>query len=211
MPYLNSAHSPNGIALSPYTPDHTNAPPAPFNNKPSHAPNGLPTPTSDSHPNRGSGDYDDSRRSSVTNSIHTGMNNLGLGPASPYTSNNQSQSSCVWLAEGTGYPNKWIFQRSLLHHERWVNILVWVQPRRRRSGWLCSRPCRSSDLGESQAGGLQRRRAHAWSSLCLPRSRRPTTIWTTAVQFFEEEQFCRILHQQRVDRRVIQAPPGPTR
>lgn len=95
MPYLNSAHSPNGVALSPYTPDYTSAPPAPFNTKTSHPPNGLPTPTSDSHPNRGSGDFDDSRRSSVTNSIHTGMNNLGLGPASPYTSNNQSQSSLV--------------------------------------------------------------------------------------------------------------------
>ncbi|KEF63393.1 uncharacterized protein A1O9_01370 [Exophiala aquamarina CBS 119918] len=95
MPYLNSAHSPNGIAPSPYTPDHTSAPPAPFNNNTSHPPNGLPTPTSDSHPNRGSGDFDDSRRSSVTNSIHTGMNNLGLGPGSPYTSNNQSQSSLV--------------------------------------------------------------------------------------------------------------------
>lgn len=95
MPYLNSAHSPNGIAPSPYTPDHPSAPPAPFNSNTSHPPNGLPTPTSDSHPNRGSGDFDDSRRSSVTNSIHTGMNNLGLGPGSPYTSNNQSQSSLV--------------------------------------------------------------------------------------------------------------------
>ncbi len=95
MPYLNSAHSPGGPGLSPYSPDHTSAPPAPFSNGMHHQSNGLPPPSSDSHPHRGSGDYDESRRSSVTNSIHHGMNNLGLGPASPYTSGNASQSSLV--------------------------------------------------------------------------------------------------------------------
>jgi hypothetical protein len=98
MPYLNSAHSPTGTGLSPWTPDNPSAPPAPFNNSVHPQPNGLAAPTSDpaSHPNRGSGDYDDSRRSSVvSNGIHAGMNNLGLGPSSPYTSNNASQTSLV--------------------------------------------------------------------------------------------------------------------
>ncbi|KIX01369.1 uncharacterized protein Z518_09094 [Rhinocladiella mackenziei CBS 650.93] len=95
MPYLNSAHSPTGPGPSPYTPENTSAPPAPFNGGLQHTPNGLPAPTSDPNPNRGSGDFDDSRRSSVSNSIHSGMNNLGLGPTSPYTSNNASQTSLV--------------------------------------------------------------------------------------------------------------------
>jgi hypothetical protein len=93
MPFLNSAHSPNGPIPSPYTPDNPSAPRVPYK---TNVANGLPTPTSDSHPHRGSGDFDDSRRGSVTNSIHNGMNNLGLGgPTSPYTSNNQSQTSLV--------------------------------------------------------------------------------------------------------------------
>ncbi|KIW92429.1 uncharacterized protein Z519_07413 [Cladophialophora bantiana CBS 173.52] len=98
MPYLNSAHSPTGAGPSPYTPDNPSAPPAPFNGVLHQQPNGLPAPTSDpnSNPNRGSGDFDDSRRSSVaSNSIHTGMTNLGLGPTSPYTSTNASQTSLV--------------------------------------------------------------------------------------------------------------------
>ncbi|KIW41811.1 hypothetical protein, variant 1 [Exophiala oligosperma] len=93
MPYLNSAHSPTGP--SPYTPENTTAPPAPFNSALSHQTNGLPTPSSDLNQHRGSGDYDESRRGSVTNSIHHGMNNLGLGPTSPYTSTNASQTSLV--------------------------------------------------------------------------------------------------------------------
>lgn len=99
MPYLNSAHSPTGQGPSPYTPDNPSAPPAPFNGVMHHQSNGLPPPTSEPHPHphphRGSGDFDDSRRSSVSNSIHHGMNNLGLGPASPYTSGNASQTSIV--------------------------------------------------------------------------------------------------------------------
>ena len=94
MPYLNSAHSPTGTGPSPYTPENPTAPPAPFNSGAHRHSNGLAAPSSD--PNRGSGDFDDSRRSSVaSNSIHTGMTNLGLGPASPYTSNNASQTSLV--------------------------------------------------------------------------------------------------------------------
>lgn len=99
MPYLNSAHSPTGQTPSPYTPDQTTAPPAPFNSAGHPHSNGLSAPTSDpsSNPNRGSGDFDDSRRSSVaSNGIHAGMNNLVLGgPTSPYTSNNASQTSLV--------------------------------------------------------------------------------------------------------------------
>ncbi len=97
MPYLNSAHSPTGPGTSPYTPNNTSAPPAPFNGVIHHT-NGLAAPRSDPSaiPNRGSGDFDDSRRSSVaSNGIHAGMHNLVLGPASPYTSNNASQTSLV--------------------------------------------------------------------------------------------------------------------
>ncbi|EXJ56427.1 hypothetical protein A1O7_06770 [Cladophialophora yegresii CBS 114405] len=98
MPYLNSAHSPTGPGLSPFTPDNPSAPTAPFNGGMHQASNGLTAPTSDpsTHPNRGSGDFNDSRRSSVaSNGIHAGMNNLVLGPTSPYTSNNASQTSLV--------------------------------------------------------------------------------------------------------------------
>jgi hypothetical protein len=86
MPYLNSAHSPTGPGPSPFSPGVTSAPQSYRNSQ--NEPNGA-----DGHPHRGSGDYDDSRRSSVTGSIHQGMNNLGLGPTSPYHSNNHSQSS----------------------------------------------------------------------------------------------------------------------
>lgn len=95
MPYLNSAHSPTGPGHSPFTPDTPSAPTAPFNGVMQHQSNGLPPPTSDAKAHRGSGDFDDSRRGSVTNSIHHGMNNLVLGQTSPYTSNNASQTSLV--------------------------------------------------------------------------------------------------------------------
>ena len=98
MPYLNSAHSPTGPGISPYTPDNPAAPSAPFSSGMHRHSNGLAAPTSDpsSNLNRGSGDFDDSRRSSVaSNGIHAGMHNLVLGPTSPYTSNNASQTSLV--------------------------------------------------------------------------------------------------------------------
>ena len=93
MPYLSSAHSPNAPGPSPYTPDTT--PGSTFG--PSLAQTRQQNGALSDHPHRGSGDYDDSRRSSVSGSIHQGMNNLGLGPTSPspYGSNNQSQSSLV--------------------------------------------------------------------------------------------------------------------
>ena len=84
MPYPNSAGSPTGPGPSPFSPNVTSAPGSTRNSQ--HEPNGV-------HPHRGSGDYDDSRRSSVTGGLHTGMHNLGLGPTSPYHSNNHSQSS----------------------------------------------------------------------------------------------------------------------
>lgn len=94
MPYLNSAHSPT--IPSPYTPDHhhPSATSAPYNGG-VHQSNGLPPPASDPNHHRGSGDFDESRRSSVTNSIHQGMTNLGLGPTSPYSTSNASQTSLV--------------------------------------------------------------------------------------------------------------------
>jgi hypothetical protein len=103
MPYLNSAHSPNAPGASPYTPDTT--PGSTFG--PSLAQTRQQNGALSDHPHRGSGDYDESRRSSVTGSIHQGMNSLGLGPTSPspYHSNNQSQTSIVsGLQQQRGIP-----------------------------------------------------------------------------------------------------------
>ena len=86
MPY--SAHSPSGPGPSPFSPDVTSAPASTRNSQ--HEANGV---HAEHQLHRGSGDFEDSRRSSVTNSIHQGMHNLGLGPTSPYHSNNHSQSS----------------------------------------------------------------------------------------------------------------------
>lgn len=88
MPFLNSAHSPTGPGPSPFSPDVTSAPASYRNSQ--NEPNGT---HGEHHPNRRSGDFDDSRRSSTTGGIHQGMHNLGLGPTSPYHSNNHSQSS----------------------------------------------------------------------------------------------------------------------
>jgi uncharacterized coiled-coil protein SlyX len=100
MPYLNSAHSPNGPGPSPYTPDTT--PGSTFGPSARQVQSNVQAQAlaqqnghTDNAPNRGSGDYDESRRSSVTGSIHTGMNNLVLGPTSPYHSNNHSQTSII--------------------------------------------------------------------------------------------------------------------
>lgn len=99
MPYLNSAHSPAGPGPSPYTPDTT--PGSTFGPSAMQKQQNGHTP----EPKRGSGDYDESRRSSVTGSIHQGMNNLVLGPTSPYHSNNQSQTSIVsGLQQQRGIP-----------------------------------------------------------------------------------------------------------
>ncbi|ETN37235.1 uncharacterized protein HMPREF1541_08225 [Cyphellophora europaea CBS 101466] len=109
MPYLNSAHSPTGPGPSPYTPDTT--PGSTFG--PSAIQKQQNGNVGEPHGNnRGSGDYDESRRSSVTGSIHQGMQHLGLGPTSPYHSNNQSQTSIVsglqqqrGIPTGNGYNN----------------------------------------------------------------------------------------------------------
>lgn len=102
MPYLNSAHSPTAQGHSPYTPETT--PGSTFGPSAIQKQQNGNAPES-SGPNRGSGDYDESRRGSVTGGIHQGMSNLGLGPTSPYHSNNQSQSSIVsGLQQQRGIP-----------------------------------------------------------------------------------------------------------
>lgn len=91
MPYLNqSTHpSPSG----PYTPEAGNTYPSVMASI-----NHSAHPSNASRENRGSGDFDDSRRGSVDARIHQGMKNMDLGPTSPYNgSANASQSS---LAQG---------------------------------------------------------------------------------------------------------------
>jgi hypothetical protein len=89
MPFLNSAHSPTGPGPSPFSPD-----PNSVTSYPSSQPqtNGI---QQNNPPNRGSGDFEGSQRSSFTSNLHQGMTNLGLGPTSPYHSNNPSQTSIV--------------------------------------------------------------------------------------------------------------------
>jgi hypothetical protein len=89
MPFLNSAHSPSGPGTSPFSPDVTSAP-ASYRLSQTET-NGSTA--NDHHVNRGSGDFEDSRRSSAAGSLHQNMHSLGLGPTSPYHSNNHSQSS----------------------------------------------------------------------------------------------------------------------
>jgi hypothetical protein len=86
MPYLNSAHqSPtrlSGYIHEPLVPVQQSQTLPPMN-------------TMQPDPHRGSGDYQDSRRSSVDSRVHQGMERLAMGPTSPYTSNNVSQTSLV--------------------------------------------------------------------------------------------------------------------
>ena len=87
MSFLNS---PTGPAPSPFSPNPDSVTSHPTS---AHHTNGT---HHEQHPQRGSGDFEDSRRSSVTSNLHQGMNALGLGgPTSPYHSNNHSQSSIV--------------------------------------------------------------------------------------------------------------------
>ena len=98
MPYLTSGPSPkrfSGHATShpsPYTPDTPSGISPTFPHGPVQA---LPSMNAhfDTTRHRGSGDFGESRRSSVDSRMHHGMDKLGLGPTSPYASANVSQSS----------------------------------------------------------------------------------------------------------------------
>lgn len=96
MPYLNSStQSPNrlsGPRSSPFTPDTPSGPSPSFPPGPAPA---LPSMNAhfDATQHRGSGDFEESRRSSVDSRMHQGMDRLALGPTSPYASANASQSS----------------------------------------------------------------------------------------------------------------------
>lgn len=84
MPYLNSAHH-SPTRLTGYTHE-----PASSGQQSQVLP---PMNTTQPDPHRGSGDYQDSRRSSVDSRIDHRMARLDMSQNSPYTSNNPSQTS----------------------------------------------------------------------------------------------------------------------
>lgn len=89
MPFLNQPTHPSPSGH--YTSEGTNGQPTAFSSI-----NHSAHPSNASRENRGSGDFDDSRRGSVDSRIHQGMKNMDLGPTSPYNgSANASQSSLV--------------------------------------------------------------------------------------------------------------------
>lgn len=94
MPFLNQTHpsppriaGPESIPVPPF-------PAAPTSTFPA-VPQPPTLPPMNTAIDRGGGDYDESRRSSVDSRMHQGMDKLALGPSSPYASANASQSSIV--------------------------------------------------------------------------------------------------------------------
>ncbi|KKY13899.1 putative hlh transcription factor [Phaeomoniella chlamydospora] len=108
MPYTNSAQpSPNRLSgsgapdRSPFVPEQSQQQQQPhaspgFAQAQAHQNSGLPSLNQQfDGPDRGSGDYTASRRSSIDSRMNQGMDRLAIGPASPYGSTNASQVSIV--------------------------------------------------------------------------------------------------------------------